>query len=51
MFAGYRTYIIAVLLAAVTAGEYLGWLTKEAATALQGVLLSGGLATLRAAVK
>ncbi len=47
---GYRTYLIAIALATVTAAQYLGWITTETAVALYGVLGAGGLAALRAGV-
>lgn len=51
MLDGYKTYIFAALMAAVSGAKYLGWITPDAATAIEGILLGGGIAALRAGVK
>lgn len=48
MLSGYKTYIIAVLVAAYSASIYLGLLPND--PALWGLLGAGGMAALRAAV-
>lgn len=50
MLAGYKTYIIAALVAAVTVAQQLGYLDAATAQTLLGLLGAGGLATLRAGV-
>lgn len=50
MAKGYKTYIVAALLAAVTFGESIGVLPGGLADQLQVVLAATGLATLRSAV-
>jgi hypothetical protein len=48
---GYKTYIFAAAMALVSFAKYLGWITPDAATAIEGVLLGGGIAALRAGIK
>ncbi len=46
---GNRTYIVAILVAVVTAAHQLGKIDTTLYTTLLGLLGAGGLATLRAA--
>lgn len=48
---GYKTYVIAGLVAAVVVAGQLGWLSTELANVLLGLLGAGSLVTLRHAVK
>ena len=45
---GKKTYAIAALLFVVYGAEGMGWLPKEQADWLKGLLAAGGLAALRA---
>jgi hypothetical protein len=47
---GYKTYIIAALIAVATAANYLGYLSNEAYQTILALLGAGGLATMRASV-
>ena len=47
---GYKTYIIALLVGAVSALEILGYVDAETKAVLISFLLAGGLATLRDAL-
>lgn len=49
--AGRKTYLVAIGLAAIAAAEYLGYFTKEQASAIAIALTGGGLAALRAALE
>lgn len=48
---GYKTYIIAALVGAVTVAHTLGYINDEIFKEALGFLGAGGLVTLRAAVK
>jgi len=48
MLSGYKTYIIAILLAAVTLAHSLGYINDQLYQALLALLSSGGLATVAA---
>lgn len=50
MLEGYKTYICSILAAAVTIAYALGWITQEVWMVLMGILIPGGVATLRAGV-
>jgi hypothetical protein len=50
MMVGYKTYIVAALLAALSIARYLGLINKETADALEALLIGGGLAALRAGI-
>ncbi len=47
---GYRTYIIAGLIAIVSVAQYLKWIDSSTATALFGLLGAGGLTATRMAI-
>jgi len=47
---GKKTYIVAALMAIATGAKFLGYLSPEAYTTVEGLLLGGGLAALRAGV-
>ena len=47
---GYRTYIVAGLIALATFAKLLGWIDAETLAAIVALLGAGGLATMRAAV-
>ena len=47
---GYRTYIIAALMVILSGLHAQGYITDALYTTLQGILLGGGLAALRAGV-
>jgi hypothetical protein len=51
MLDGYKTYIFAGLMALVAFAKYMGYITADAAQAIEGILLGGGIAALRAGVK
>jgi hypothetical protein len=51
MLDGYKSYIVAALLAAVAGAKFLGWITADVGSALEGILLGGGIAALKSAVK
>ena len=51
MLDGWKTYIIAAVLGALSVAKYLGWVTPEAADQIQTLLLGGAFAALRAGVK
>lgn len=48
---GYKTYIVAGALGLLAAGRYLGYIDQTMGDFLQGLLLGGGLAALKSAVK
>ena len=50
MFKGYKSYVIAALLVIVAGLHAQGYITDSLYTTLQGVLLGGGIATLRAGI-
>lgn len=50
MLSGYKTYLVAALLAVLSAAEYLGYVAPETARQLEALLLAGGFAALRAGV-
>jgi hypothetical protein len=50
VLSGYRTYLIAACLVIVSGLHAEGYITDTTYHALQGLLLGGGLASLRAAV-
>lgn len=45
-----RTYVVAVLAAAVTGLKFAGLITEEVFQLLMGLLASGGIASVRAAI-
>ena len=47
---GYRTYICAAALAVATFAKAMGWIDESQYTVIAGLIASGGLAALRAAV-
>ena len=47
---GYRTYLVAAVMVIVAGLHAQGYITDSLYTTLQGVLLGGGLAALRAGV-
>ena len=47
---GYRTYIVAALLALESIAEAKGWISADTGAWLRGLLGATGLATLRMAV-
>ena len=47
---GYRTYIIAALMVILSGLQAQGYITESLYGTLQGILLGGGLAALRAGV-
>lgn len=49
-FAGYKTYLSAAAIAAVTVAHYLGYLDDSHTHTLYALLGAGGLAALRAGV-
>jgi hypothetical protein len=49
--AGYKTYLVAGMVAAVVVGLQLGLISSEVATTLLGLLGAGGLTTLRLGIK
>lgn len=48
--AGYRSYLIAALMAAASAALGLGYIDRVVYETIMGILLGGGVASLRAAV-
>jgi len=44
---GYKTYLAAIAVAAVSVGHYLGWIDESAYVTLLGLFGAGGLAALR----
>jgi hypothetical protein len=48
---GYRTYIVAALMAAASATFGMGFIDRNAFEAIMGFLAAGGAATLRSGVK
>lgn len=44
---GYKTYLAAAAVAAVSVAHYLGWVDESAYVTLLGLLGAGGLAALR----
>ena len=50
MLKGYKTYIVAVLVALTVGAQQLGWIDGPTSGAILGLLGAGGLATLRAGV-
>lgn len=48
--AGYKTYIVAILIGAATAAKALGWIDQATYEFILGVLAAGGLAAVRAGV-
>ena len=51
MLRGYRTYLVAALMVILSGLQAQGYVTDTLYTTLQGILLGGGLAALRAGVK
>lgn len=51
MLRGYKTYGVAVLMIILSGLHAQGYVTESLYTTLQGLLLGGGLAALRAGVK
>ena len=49
-FAGYKTYIVAVLMGALSTAHMLGWIDDATYQAVLGLLGAIGLGTLRAGV-
>lgn len=47
---GKKTYFVAIMVAAVAVAVGAGWIDKNTAALLYGLLGAGGIATLRAAV-
>lgn len=45
-----KTYVVAILAAVVTGLKYAGFLTEDTYQLLMGLLASGGIATVRAAI-
>ena len=50
MLTGYKTYIIAVIIAILAAAKYLGYVDEGTFQALMGILLAGGLSTVHSAI-
>ncbi len=50
-FNGYKTYIVAVLIALASALHYLGYVDTEAYALILGVLGAGSIGTIRHAIK
>ena len=48
--AGWKTYIVAALIAGVAAAQYLGYLDEKTATTITTFLTGAGFAALRAGV-
>lgn len=46
---GYKTYIVAALMVVASGLQAQGYISADVYTWLQGILLGGGFATLRAA--
>lgn len=47
---GYKTYIVAGIIAAVTFGKIVGWIDEGAFQAIMGILAALGLYTVRSAI-
>jgi len=50
MFSGYKTYIVAVLMGALTTANLAGWIDPATYEAIMALLAAVGLGTLRAGV-
>ena len=47
---GYKSYIVAALMAFVTVAHSMGWIDDATRDTLSGILLGGGIAALRAGI-
>lgn len=51
MFAGYKTYLVAGLVAITSTAKYMGYIDYNAYESLMGLLMGSGLVTMRQAIK